>query len=92
MKGFIKFVSIMMFGVFCFIGGVAKGSGHGEVALYCVLGATVLLINGFSTVTEMETNEIMESNRKKTDELLKKTTKLGKKMKKEIGERKKESI
>lgn len=80
MKGFIKFVSIVMFGIFCFIGGVAKGSGHGDVALYCVLGATVLLLNGFSTVTEMETHEIMESNRKKTEELYKKTKKMGRKL------------
>ena len=81
MKGFIKFVSIVLFGVFCFIGGVAKGSGHGEAALYCVLGATMLLLNGFSSVTEMEIQEIMESNRKKTKELLKKTSKSGRKVK-----------
>ena len=81
MKGFIKFVSIVMFGVFCFIGGVAKASGHGEAALYCVLGAIMLLLNGFSTVTEMEIQDIMECNRKKTKELLKKTSKLGRKVK-----------
>lgn len=81
MKGFIKFASILTFGVFCFIGGVAKGSGHGEAALYCVLVATMLLLNGFSAVTEMEIHEIMEGNKKKTDELFKKTSKLGRKMK-----------
>lgn len=80
MKGFIKFVSIVMFGVFCFIGGVAKESGHKGAALYCVLGGVMLLLNGFTTVTEMETQEIMEKNRKKTDELLKKTAKLGRKI------------
>ncbi len=81
MKGFIKFISILMFGFFCFVGGVAKESGHKEAALYCVLGGVILLLNGFTTVTEMETQEIMEKNRKKTDELLKKTAKLGRKIK-----------
>lgn len=81
MKGFIKFISILMFGFFCFVGGVAKESGHKEAALYCVFGGVMILLNGFSTVTEMEIDEIMESNRKKTEELLKKTAKLGRKIK-----------
>jgi hypothetical protein len=84
MKGFIKFASILTFGVFCFIGGVDKGQGKGSAALYCILVGTMVLLNGFATVTEIETNELMENNRKRTDELLKKTAKLGSKMK-EIG-------
>ena len=66
MKGFVKFVSIMAFGIFCFIGGVAKGSGEDHVGLYCILGGTMMLLNGFATVTEIETNELIEGNRKKT--------------------------
>ena len=81
MKGFIKFVSIMAFGIFCFIGGVARGDGNNHVAVYCILVGVMILLNGFSAVTEMETREIMESNRKKTQELLKKTAKLGRKLK-----------
>ena len=80
MKGFIKFVSIVMFGFFCFAGGVARGDGENNVAFYCVLVGVVILLNGFSTVTEMETHEIMESNRKKTKELLKKVEKIGRKL------------
>ena len=80
MKGFVKFVSIMAFGVLCFIGGVARGDGENHVAFYCVLVGVVLLLHGFSTVTEMETNEIIEKNRKKTDELLKKIKKMGRKL------------
>jgi uncharacterized membrane protein len=80
MKGFIKFVSIVMFGFFCFVGGVAKESGNRDVAVYCVIVGVVLLLHGFSTVTEMETNEIIEKNRKKTDELLKKIKKMGRKL------------
>ena len=60
MKGFIKFASILTFGVFCFIGGLAMGQGKNSVALYCILGGTMMLLNGFATVTEIETNEIME--------------------------------
>lgn len=81
MKVFVKFASILTFGVFCFIGGLAMGQGKNSVALYCILGGTMLLLNGFATVTEIETNELMEKNRKKTDELLKKTAKLGRKVK-----------
>ena len=81
MKGVVKFMSIVAFGVFCFIGGVAKGQGKNIVALYCILGGTMMLLNGFATVTDIETNELMEKNRKKTDELLKKTAKLGRKVK-----------
>lgn len=81
MKGFIKFVSIVMFGFFCFAGGVARGDGETHVATYCVIVGVVILLSGFSAVTEMETREIMESNRKKTEELLKKTAKLGRKIK-----------
>ena len=81
MKVFIKFASILTFGVFCFIGGIAMGRDKNSVALYCILGGTMLLLNGFATVTEIETNELMEKNRKKTDELLKKTAKLGRKVK-----------
>ena len=80
MKGFIKFVSIVMFGFFCFAGGVARGEGENHVAFYCVLVGVVLLLHGFSTVTEMETHEIMESNRKKTKELIKKVEKMGRKL------------
>ncbi len=67
MKGFLKFVYIMAFGIFCFIEGDANGSVHGGVALYCVLGATMLLLNVFSTVT-------------KTEDILKKTKKIGRKL------------
>lgn len=67
MNVLLKFVYIMAFGVFCFIEGVAHGSGHGGVALYCVLGATMLLLNVFSTVT-------------KTEDVLKKTKKIGRKL------------
>lgn len=81
MKGFIKFMSVVAFGIFCFIGGVARGDGEKQVAAYCVIVGVVILLNGFSAVTEMETREIMESNRKKTEELLKKTAKLGRKIK-----------
>ena len=80
MKGFIKFASILTFGMFCFFAGVAKGHGKNNVALYCILGGTMMLLNGFATVTEIETNEIMEKNRKRTDELLKKTEKLERKI------------
>ena len=66
MKGFIKFVSIVIFGIFCFIGGVAKGSGENHVALYCVIGGVMLLLNGYATVLETETSECIEGNRKKT--------------------------
>ena len=81
MRGFIKFISILAFGFFCFAGGVAKESGHKEVAIYCVLGGTMILLNGFSAVTEMDIQELSEKNRKKTEELLKKTTKLERKLK-----------
>lgn len=81
MKGFFKFVSIMAFGIFCFIGGIAMGQGKNGVALCCILGGTMVLLNGFTTVTEMETQEIIEKNQKKTDELLKKTAKMGRKIK-----------
>ena len=81
MKGFIKFASILTFGVFCFFAGFAKGQGKNSVALYCILGGTMMLLNGFSTVTEIETNEILGENRRKTDELLKKTEKMKRKMK-----------
>ena len=64
MKGFIKFASILTFGVFCFIGGVAKGHGKNGVALYCILGGTMMLLNGFASVTEIETNDILGENRK----------------------------
>lgn len=84
MKGFIKFASILTFGMFCFFAGFAKGHGKNGLALYCILGGTMMLLNGCVTVTEIETNELMEKNRKRTDELLKKTAKLGSKMK-EIG-------
>ena len=80
MKGFIKFMSVVAFGIFCFIGGVAKGSGEDHVAPYCIIVGVVVLLNGFSAVTEMETHEIMESNRKKTKELLKKVEKMGRKL------------
>ena len=80
MKGFIKFMSVVAFGIFCFIGGVARGDGKNHVAVYCVLAGVALLLHGFSTVTEMETHEIMESNRKKTKELLKKVEKMGRKL------------
>ncbi len=59
MKGFIKFASILTFGIFCFIAGVAKGHGKNSIALYCILGGTMMLLNGFATVTEIETNEIL---------------------------------
>lgn len=81
MKGFIKFASSLAFGIFCFIGGVAKGQGKNSVALYCILGGTMMLLNGFATVTEIETNEILGENRGKTDELLKKTANLERKIK-----------
>ena len=58
MKGFIKFTSILTFGVFCFIGGVVKGHGKNDVALYCILGGTMMLLNGFAAVTEIEMKEI----------------------------------
>ena len=66
MKGFVKFVSVVAFGIFCFIGGVAKGSGEGHVALYCVIAGVVVLLNGYATVLEPETHELIEGNRKKT--------------------------
>ena len=62
MKGFIKFASILTFGVFCFFAGFAKGHGKNSVTFYCILGGTMMLLNGFSTVTEIETNEILEKN------------------------------
>jgi hypothetical protein len=40
-----------------------------------------MLLNGWATVTEIETDELMENNRKRTDELLKKTEKLERKIK-----------
>ena len=66
MKGFIKFVSIVMFGVFCFIGGVALGDGKNYVAAYCVGAGVWILLNGYTAALEMETHELIEGNRKKT--------------------------
>ena len=62
MKGFIKFVSIMAFGIFCFIGGVVRGDGKNHVAAYCVVGGVWLLLNEYATALEMETNELIEKN------------------------------
>lgn len=75
MKGFIKFVSIMAFGVFCFIGGVARGVGENNVATYCVVGGFWLLLNGYAAALEMETDEIVEKCRRKNEKLIKKTKK-----------------
>ena len=66
MKGFIKFMSVVAFGVFCFIGGVAKGSGEDHVAPYCVIVGVMALLNGYASVLEMGNNELIEGNRKKT--------------------------
>lgn len=66
MKGFIKFMSIVAFGVFCFIGGVASGNGKNHVAAGCVAVGFWLLLNGYATVLEIETTELIEGNRKKT--------------------------
>lgn len=65
MKGFIKFISILIFGFLCFVGGVAKESGHKTAAIYCVFSGTLILINGFTGAIEMETQEIIENSRKK---------------------------
>ena len=73
MKGFIKFVSIVAFGIFCFIGGVSHGNGKNHVAAYCVVFAVGILLNGYAVALEIETNELIEGNRKKT------TTKSGRK-------------
>ena len=61
MKKFIKFVSIMAFGIFCFIGGVARGDGKNYVAAYCVVAGFWLLLNGYAAVLEMETNELLNN-------------------------------
>lgn len=66
MKGFIKFMSIMAFGIFCFIGGVAHGDGKNFVTVYCVGAGVWILLNGYVAALEMETNELIEGNRKKT--------------------------
>ena len=66
MKGFIKFVSIMAFGIFCFIGGVASGDGKNHVSAYCIGAGAWLLLNGYAAALEIETNELIEGNRKKT--------------------------
>lgn len=66
MKGFIKFISILMFGFFCFAGGVARGDGKNQVAAYCVCGGVWILLNGYAATLEMETHELIEGNRKKT--------------------------
>ena len=73
MKGLVKFMSIMAFGVFCFIGGVARGDGKNHVAAYCVGAGVWILLNGYAAALEMETHEIREGTRKKT------TTKSGRK-------------
>lgn len=74
MRGFIKFISILVFGFFCFAGGVAKESGHKEVAIYCILGGTMILLNGFSAVTEMDIQELGEKNRKETEGVIRRIT------------------
>ena len=66
MKGFIKFMSIVAFGIFCFIGGVARGDGKNHVAMYCVGGGVWILLNGYSVALEMESHDLIEGNRKKT--------------------------
>ena len=66
MKGFIKFMSVVAFGIFCFIGGVALGDGKNYVAVYCVCGGVWILLNGYAAALEMETHELIEGNRKKT--------------------------
>ena len=66
MKGFVKFMCIMAFGLFCFIGGVARGDGKNHVAAGCVAVGVWILLNGYAAVLEMETLELIEGNRKKT--------------------------
>lgn len=66
MKGFIKFMSIVAFGIFCFIGGVALGDGKNYVAAYCVGAGVWILLNGYTAALEMETHELIEGNHKKT--------------------------
>lgn len=80
MSSFIKFCSILSFGVFCFVGGVAEESGHGVTALYCVIGGTGLLLNGLIATVVMKANEIDRENHKKTEELLKETIRAGRRL------------
>lgn len=73
MKTFFKAVSILLFGVLCFVGGVAHGFGKEGVAAWFVFGAICILLNGFAVVADIETNEILERHEKEFERLSKKS-------------------
>jgi len=81
MKGFIKFISILLFGFFCFAGGVAKEDGNNDASMHCILGGTLILLIGFANAVEMDARELIEKNRKKKEEFFKETRNSGKKLK-----------
>lgn len=64
----MKFISVLMFGFFCFAGGVAKESGHKEVALYCALAGVMVLLGWSAKATAMDSRELMEKSQERTIE------------------------
>lgn len=61
MKGFVKFMSIMAFGFFCFIGGAARGDGKNHVAAYCVGAGVYILLSGYTAALEIEMQDKINS-------------------------------